>query len=206
VPSLRRNLGAELAALYLASVLALFVVERSTGLVDPAGLASSPAALAAGKVWTLLTSGLVIDGTAAPQLVVTAALALAALRCGGTRLFWTAAAAGHIGSTLIAYSGVGLVWLVDERLVDGVVRAPDYGISCIWAAGLGVVAAGAWLRGGTPGRAVAVASLGVLATVTVYSHGIATVEHGLAWILGAVVAVAAARHSAAAAERLPLRA
>jgi len=86
---------------------------------------------------------------------------------------------------------------VDDRLVGGVVRAPDYGISCVWAAGLGVVAAGAWLRGGARGRAVALASFGILAAVTVYSHGIATVEHALAWILGAAVAVAAARHSRA---------
>jgi len=203
MPSLRRSLGAELAALYLTAVLAVFVVERSTGLVDPAGLASSPAALAAGKVWTLLTSGFLIDGAAAPQLVVTAALAFAALRCGGSRLFWTAAAAGHIGSTLIAYAGVGLISLVDERLVDGVVSAPDYGISCVWAAGLGVVAAGAWLRGGTRGRLIASASLGILVAVTVYSQGIATVEHVLAWILGAAVAVAVARHSDDAAATLP---
>jgi len=198
VPSLRRNLGAEIAALYLAAVLAVFVVERSTGLVDPGGLASSPAALAAGKVWTLLTSGFLIDGAAAPQLAITAALAFGALHCGGSRLFWAAAAAGHIGSTLIAYAGVGLVSLIDQRLVDGVVRSPDYGISCVWAAGLGVVAAGAWLRGGRRGRLIASASFGILVAVTVYSQGIATVEHGLAWILGAAVAVAAARHSTAA--------
>ena len=69
MPSVRRNLGAELAALYLGTVLAVFVVERSTSLVDPAGLASSPAALAAGKVWTLLTSGfLIASGFLAEQV------------------------------------------------------------------------------------------------------------------------------------------
>lgn len=191
------DLATDLLAAYIGAVTVVLVLQHVAGLPDAAALAASPAKLAAGRVWTLLTSGLVVDGNPAPQLVATAALAAAAVHFRGAKTFWAAALAGYVGSTLIAYAGIGAAWLVDPDSVAHVVREPDYGISCVWAAALGASASGAFLARRRCWPLIVAASVSVLAAVTAFSNGIAEVEHVLAWLIGAaVVAVATRRYAA----------
>ena len=191
------DVGTDFVAAYLGAVTLVVVLQHAAGLPDATALAASPAKLAAGRVWTLLTSGLVVDGDAAPQLVATTALAVAAVHFRGAKVFWAAALGGHIGSTLIAYAGVGAAWLVDPASVAGVVHAPDYGISCVWAAALGASAAGSFLARRRHWPWIVASSASVLVAVTAFSEGIATVEHVLAWLIGAAVVVVATRRYAA---------
>ena len=180
-------------------MLVLAPLERIGHLVSPADLASSPASLAAGKVWLLLTSGFVVEGPPLPQILALAVLAVLVIRFRGSRTFWTASLAGHVGSTLVVYAVVGLAWWADPHAVAGVIHSPDYGISCIWSAGLGAIAAGAWaapeprsIR--TRRILIPAGALTVLTAVTALSTSeIARSEHLIAFLLGALV-VRSARH------------
>lgn len=79
-------------------------IERIAHLVGAADLASSPASLAAGKVWLLLTSGFVVVGPPLPQIATIAVLAALVIRFRGSRTFWTAALLGRVGSPLVVYA------------------------------------------------------------------------------------------------------
>jgi hypothetical protein len=178
---------------YMAAVLVLAPLERLAHLISPADLASSPASLATGKVWLLLTSGFVIDGPPLPQILALTALAVLVTRFRGSRTFWTAALAGHVGSTLIVYIVVGLLWWADPHLVANAIHNPDYGISCVWAAGLGAITAGSWASPGPPtlrSRRITIplAALLTLTAVTALStNEIARSEHLIAFLLGVLV-------------------
>jgi hypothetical protein len=184
---------------YLLAVVTIAPLERVAHVVSAADLASSPASLAAGKVWLLFTSGFVVVGPPLPQVATIALLAVLVIRFRGSRTFWGAALLGHVGSTLVVYAVVGLLWWADAGLVHDVIAAPDYGISCIWSAGLGAVAAGAWLgevgrRRPWSGKAVAAAAVLVLAAVSVVSDDeIARAEHIVAFALGALVVLRSGR-------------
>ncbi|MDQ1702581.1 MAG: hypothetical protein QOF57_1833, partial [Frankiaceae bacterium] len=130
--------GGIAAAAYVAAVAAL---EIARGL-GPGDLASSPNGVAAGHVWQLVTSGLVVAGDPLVQLPAVALLIAAVIVAFGPGAFWRAALAGHIGATLIVYAGVGLLWLLWRSQVDPVLDAPDYGISCVWAGAAGALVAG----------------------------------------------------------------
>jgi hypothetical protein len=191
-----RSPGALLAGVWLATV---FGISASLGfreghLADV--LASSPARLAAGDAWTLLGSALVIDGPAVPQILGAAVVIALLVQDYGPRVLWRTMLLGHVGATLLAYSGIGVLWLVARDDVRSVVHAPDYGISAIWAAALGAVAvAGARPPSSHPRFGLAVAVLGLLVLVALIpAHGeLADVEHVLAFVLGAGVGLAQRR-------------
>ena len=129
------------------------------------------------------------------QIVAVAILAAVLVRFRGSFVFWRAALAGHVTATVLTYAGVGLLWLVDRSATTGVITSPDYGISCVWAGGLGAIAAGAWgARGRAPRAQVAVvATISMLTALTIFSTGLAQIEHVLAFALGALVIVATDR-------------
>jgi hypothetical protein len=183
-----------LAGAWLAAVCAIALARARTGLPDVSALASSPRGIAHGEVWTLLTSGLVIAGPPATSLAGTALAVVGVLRALGGPRFWAVALSGHVGATLVAYAGVGLLAGVGWRGVDGVTDAPDYGISAVWAACLGALTATAARRKGRLGIAgsgLAVAALAVFAVVVGQTWSLAGVEHLLAFVLGAAVGVLA---------------
>lgn len=178
--------GALLAAAWLVSVAAIAVSRGADTVRD---LACAPAALAAGKVWTLASSALIIQGPPVPQLVMTALLCAVLVRACGGAAFWRVAVAGHVGSTLVAYAGIGLVYLLARSTAAGVVHAPDYGISAVWAAAFGALAVVAARRGGRP-RLTALWSAAVLFLFVVLvplDGELADVEHLLAFVIGAGV-------------------
>lgn len=188
---IRPSPGTALAAVYLVILTAAELGRTELGVPDPRALASTPAGVAGGDVLPLLSSGLVVAGAPLPQLAALAIVAGALIRLSGAATFWRAAAAGHVGATVLAYAGVGVVWLLARRDVEGVIEAPDYGISCVWDGALGALGATV-VRASHHGRGVARAVLGLsLATFVValpFSWGLVGVEHVLALALGALVA------------------
>jgi hypothetical protein len=181
-----RRAGAALAIVWLVAVAVIAVVK---GPDTVRALACAPAALWAGKLWTLPSSALIIQGPAIPQLLMTAALAVALVRACGGAVFWLVAAVGHVGATLIAYAGIGLIYLVERSTAEGVVHTHDYGISAVWAAAFGALAVIRMRRGDHP-RLTAAWALAILAlfVVLVPLNGeLADVEHLLAFMLGAGV-------------------
>ena len=198
---LAHRTGAALAAGYLATVSAI-AVARSAG-VGPhlADVASSPASVLSGQLWRLVTSGFVVAGEPVVQLVAATVVVVMALAALGPGAFWRAALAGHVGATLLAYAGVAVLWVVARGDVDGVVHAPDYGISCVWAGAVGLLAGAA--VGGRRRATVLCAAVAAAPFVLVVGigDGLAGAEHALALVLGAVVGVRTRPHAAASPRR-----
>jgi hypothetical protein len=204
-----RSLGSSLAALYLLAVVGVEVLRRTTSWPHADDLASSPAGVAAGRVWPLVTSGLVVAGDPLVQLPALALTALAVVQIAGASAFWLAVAVAHLGSAVLAYVGVGVVSLASRASVDAVVDAPDYGVSCGWAGALGaLLAAGLTRRRNGPRLPVAIAvALAASLALLAPADGLAKAEHALALALGflvvAVVGPSGTRRSWAAASRSP---
>ena len=181
-----RGRGGVAAAVWLAAVAAIAILRSTDGWPRVAALASSPEDVVTGRLWSLLTSGLIVTQPAGVQIAAAALLVAAAVPLLGGGGFWLAATAGHVGSALIAYAGIGVLWLVARPDVDTTVGNLDYGISCVVAGAAGALTA-VVLRD-RPRRlgvaAVAVVSTGLAALPPV---GLASVEHGLAFGLGAAV-------------------
>jgi hypothetical protein len=188
----RATLLTAAAAGWLAAVALIGIAapDLSTG-----ELGASPDAVAAGQLWRLLSSSLIVD-SALPVLqiaVLVAATALVVARYGALT-WWLAALAGHVGSALIAYGLIAVAAALGSDSAERFEDDWDYGISCVLAALVGVLCAGALrrLRAGprrTPDVALAVAtSLGLVGwLVTIDWYG---VEHVLAFALGAGVLMA----------------
>jgi hypothetical protein len=183
-----------LVALWLACVAAIAIVRaRDPSAFAIHDLASSPAALAAGRLWTLVTSAFIIDGPSVPQIVMTALVAGVVVRLGGAATFALSAVAGHLGATVIAYLGIAAVSIADPATAHGVVHAPDYGISAVWAASTGTLLVLVH-RGGAHPRVTAACGVVLLAAFLALvgiDGELADVEHLLAFLIG--VGVAAVR-------------
>jgi hypothetical protein len=164
----------------VVAYLAAVIVVEVTGSPDWRSLAASPDAVAHGRLWLLLSSGLVVDGVAWVQVLVLAAvLGLALWRFGAARL-WAVALAAHVGSALVAYAGVGVLWLADRSLADA--TEPDYGISVVMAGELGALAVGGGRRTALLVGLLALAGFGVgLADAST----LANAEHLLGFAIGA---------------------
>jgi hypothetical protein len=188
--SRERSLSA-LVALWLASVSAIAIVRSG----DPRAftvhdLASSPGALAAGRLWTLVTSAFIIDGPSVPQILMTALVAGGVVRLGGPALFALSAVAGHVGATLLAYLGIAAVSITDPATTNGVVHAPDYGISAVWAASVGTLLVLVHREGAHPRvtTAFGVVLLATFLALVGLDGELAQVEHLLAFLIGVGVA------------------
>jgi hypothetical protein len=173
----RDLIGPASVALYLVVVAAI----QATGWPDYEALAASPGDVAHGQVWLLVTSGLVIDGVPWLQYaVLVVVMALAYVRAGAARL-WTAGLIGHIGSALLAYAGIGLLNLIGVD-TGGVADEPDYGVSVLLAAELGVIAVSGGRRTVLLVGLLGLAGFGIgLADSTI----LANTEHLLGFGLGA---------------------
>jgi hypothetical protein len=186
--------GGGAAVAWLGAVAALEATRRAAGWPAVHDLASSPAAVARGRVWSLVTSALLVTRDPIVQLVAAALLTVAAIQALGPATFWVAAAAGHLGSALLAYAGIGLLWLIGRADVDSVVHAPDFGISCVVIGVLGALTVAASARRPAAWRMLAVAA-GVVLWAVIPPFGLSAVEHALAFALGAAAAVAATGRS-----------
>jgi hypothetical protein len=185
-----RRAGDATVALWLACVAAIAAVRA----VDPShvsvkALACSPEAMAAGRLWTLVTSAAIIAGPPVPQLVMTGIVAVVVVRLAGARTWWLSAVTGHFGATFVAYAGIAAIYAVDRPTAEGVVHAPDYGISAVWAATTGTLLV-LLHRAGVHPRLTAVctvALLGAFVALVGIDGELADVEHLLAFLFGLAV-------------------
>jgi hypothetical protein len=147
---------------WLALVIALTVATASRSLrVD--ALASSPHKIEQGKVWFLLTSGLIVQRPVAISLASFIALAGLVLVVCGARLLWIVGVVGHAGSTVLAYGALATVRAFDPQSFQSLLSHPDYGASAISAAWLGAIAAAGWCQRGRTIRGRIAIGLAVLA-------------------------------------------
>jgi hypothetical protein len=190
---LRELAGPASVGLYLGALAAI----QATGRPDWETLTSSADAAAHGKVWLLLTSGLVIDGLPWLQLAVLAAVMLVALvRLGAARL-WIVGLSAHVGAALLAYAGLGVIWLVDASQTNP--KEADYGVSVLFAGLLGALAV-------SGGRRLAIvvgaASAAGFAIGLADASWLANAEHVLGFAIGAGLNAALTRRAAPSGRRL----
>lgn len=145
-------------------VVVALTVATATGGLSVDALASSPSKIDHGKVWVLLTSGLVVQHPILISLASFIALGVLVIFVCGTRLFWVVGVAGHVGSTILAYSAFAAARAFDPGSYQALLTRPDYGVSAISAAWLGAVAAAGWRRRGQTTRGRLAIGLAVLAT------------------------------------------
>jgi hypothetical protein len=150
---------------------------------------ASATRIAAGQVWVLPMSALVVARPVLIGLAVFVVLALATLRICGARTFWLAAALGHAGATLLVYGIIGSTQLVDVGAFARAAATPDFGVSAIQGAWVGAITATAWARAGVGYRDRSLVAAGVcaLAGVGWWLHpdpSILTTEHLFAFFIG----------------------
>jgi hypothetical protein len=132
------------AALAVVAPTGLATGANRAGLLGIRTVASTPRAAAEGKVWLLATSAFVADTPTAPSLIAFAVLALAAVYVCGLRVAAVSAAVAHVGSAAAMYALIAVVRAVAPTAFESVLTLPDYGLSAIFAAWLGAVAAVGW--------------------------------------------------------------
>lgn len=139
--------------------------------------------VADGELRRLLTSALVVDGVAAPQIALTALASFAVIRLVGAPLWWAAVLVGHVGSALIAYALIGIAILLGSGGAEAAANDPDFGISCVLGASLGALFASGW-------RLVGGVGFVLLLPFSLDWYG---PEHPLSFVLGAAVVVLSGR-------------
>jgi membrane associated rhomboid family serine protease len=174
-------------------VAGLTAAHLAAGWPSAQAVALTPDLLARGKVWLLATSAFLVDSeTLLGASLSLLALAVCVAYLRGSRLFLSAALAGHVGSTLIVYAGLGIIQLARVGGLQALVDQSDYGTSCVWTGALGAAAVQA-RQDRRRGIRIAVPLAAVLAVgaLTGSSDGLALPEHLVAFVLGALVVVAA---------------
>jgi hypothetical protein len=154
-----------------------------TATADTSDLQSSADQVAEGELWRLFSSGLVVDGVAAPQIALTALAAFAVIRLQGAAVWWAAVLVGHVGSALIAYAIVGIAVALGSGGAEAAANDPDFGISCVLGATLGALFASGW-------RVVGAIGFVLLLPFSLDWYG---PEHPLSFVLGALVVGIAGR-------------
>jgi hypothetical protein len=160
-----------------------------TATADTSDLQSSAEQVADGELWRLFTSGLVVDGVALPQIALTALAAFIAIRAVGPALWWVAVIVGHVGSALLNYAIIGVAIELGSDGAKAAADDPDFGISCVLGATLGVLFASGY-------RVLGIVSFVLLIPFSLDWYG---PEHPLSFVLGALVVLGARRRSRAQA-------
>ncbi|UTI64323.1 hypothetical protein NBH00_23665 [Paraconexibacter antarcticus] len=174
------------ALAYIPAIVLVAGIRAVTGADLAHRWATSPSLVDHGRVWTLFTSALVLDRVQGLQLILAIALTWALLFRHGPGALWSALLLGHVGSTLIAYAGSGVLWETGSRLPHAYVN-PDFGISCVWITILAMLATDVVLTL-RPRRQAWVATLVIMIAYTALAIAgdstIAEAEHTLAVTAG----------------------
>jgi hypothetical protein len=178
------RVGVAAAAVYFVAVAVL------TATVDTSSLRSSADQVGDGELWRLFTSGLVVEGPAAPQIALTAIASLLVIRLVGALVWWAAVLVGHVGSALVAYGIVGLAAELGSGGADAAGDDDDFGISCVLGATLGALFAAGLQR-----RDPLLVWTGVVGFLALMPFSIDWYgpEHPLSFVLGAAVVACAGR-------------
>jgi lysyl-tRNA synthetase class 2 len=162
-PSVEPSRAASAGVCTLIALVVAVTAAVRADLVSADALASSPYRLAQGKLWLLLSNGLLVQRPVLLSLVSFALLALFTLFFCGSRVVVAATLAGHVGSTLLAYALVAALYSLDTEAARTLVNLPDYGVSAMQAAWVGAIAATVWRRRGQSGRGRVLVAAGCLA-------------------------------------------
>ena len=175
----------------VAFVLAISTISvlRFEHILNAPQLAVSPRRVAEGKVWLLVTSGMIATRPAVLALTSFALLAVTVVLVCGPRIFWTATLLGHFGGTGLSYLVLALARASDPSDHAGLVTRLDFGVSAMQGAWLGAIAAALWLRSAhSVARrieiAAACAAVGLVAYLAKPGLTILDVDHGFAFIIG----------------------
>lgn len=173
-------------------------VAKSAGAVSLNQIAASPHRIGEGKLWLLITSGLLVERPIALSMLSFAGLAVLTLGVCGQRILWSAALIGHIASTLLVYLAVAGYRLSEPDAFQPSFAAPDYGVSAISAAWLGAVATVAWRRRAkTPATKLAIVvtcvAVGLFAWMLRGNLNVLDSEHVVAFALGIGIALGGIR-------------
>jgi hypothetical protein len=174
-------------------VSALTAAERQR-LIPLSVLAASPHAVGEARLWSLLTSALLVQSPLFWSLASFALLGALTLKVCRTRVLLISALTGHVASTLVVYALLALARTFDPRAFEAVLSAPDYGVSAISAAWLGAIASVSWRARGRTLRGKIGTALVVVATALfgwmLRGHvSFLDLEHVVAFGIGVVVAV-----------------
>ena len=165
------------------------VAWHRAGWPDPAALASTANGVAQGRVWTLFSSALPVSRYPVAELAGCALTVAVALRVLGGVRFWAVALASHVGSALIAYAGIAVLWLLSPAAASDAAEELDYGISAVWFGTIGALAVALHDRGRRrEGLVLAGTAVAVAVALIAFSGWLAVVEHLLALGIGATVA------------------
>jgi hypothetical protein len=181
--------GVIAAVCWLAAAAVLTMSRHRDGWPAVSALASTASGVAHGRVWTLLTSMVLVSRYPYAELAGCALTVLAALWLLDGLSFWVVALASHVGSALLVYAGIGVAWIVGAGATSDLAAEQDYGISAIWFGALGAIAVVLHHRG-LRRAAVIIAAAAVTASVALVavSDELPFAEHLVALAIGAAVA------------------
>lgn len=170
----------------------------SLGIVSRTAFAASPSAVVHGRIWLLLSSGVVVDHPALVSLLSLTAFAVVSAAVCGPRKTILAGAYGHVLSTLVVYVAIELMRIGQPYAFEPALRTSDFGVSAVCAAWLGATAATLWVSRRPPARPAIVAGCAFV-TVVAYAlhpnHSIIASEHVFAFLVGVAVAAPGLRHA-----------
>jgi hypothetical protein len=135
-----------LAASAATGATAAVTVTNRLGELSVSTLAASPQAVADGKVWLILTSGLLADRPAVPSLIGFWLVGFAVLLLCSARVAVGVAVGGHTVSALGVYGVIALARVLDPNAFASVVHLTDYGLSAMIAAWIGAIARTFWRK------------------------------------------------------------
>jgi hypothetical protein len=187
----------ELKRAALAATCATTVAAAVTGLnrlgeLPLASIAASPQAVADGKAWLLVTSGLIADRPLVPSLAGFWLVGLAALLLCSARVVALVAVLGHTLSAVSVYALIAITRLFDPVAFSSVFQLADYGLSAMIGAWIGAIARVLWSRTTTTrGRAaIVLGSLGCAGIGLACRPDVTSLdsEHLVAFAIGASLA------------------
>jgi hypothetical protein len=168
--------------------------------------AATPRAVGNGKLWLLVTSGVLADNPWLPSLLGFAIVLVVALHVLSVPQVIGAAALGQIASALLVYGIVGAAHSVDPHVFRSLLGYEDYGVSAIIAAWIGAIARVGWRKYPTVrGRAAVAAGCVVCLLVGLAFRpdvNFLDSEHLVAFAIGAAVASTIPGRTAVAMRRL----
>ncbi len=148
----------------LVVVVSTLTAAEQRHLIPLSALAASPHAVTQARVWSLLTSALLVQSPVFWSLISFALLGGLTLAVCGGLVLWVSAFAGHVGSTLVVYGLLEFARTLDPHSFESLLQAPDYGVSVISATWLGAVASVSWSARGRTLRGKMATALMVVAT------------------------------------------